>query len=119
MTARYDGICGTCGESFKAGTTIKRVTRTARRGGSWGHTTCAATLKSAYGSDFEAACGVGSIDFDVADEPCCEGLGERGIDPKCGFNYDDPSHPENAEHALALEETGQHVELAHWAGHFA
>ncbi len=74
MTARYPGKCATCKGRIAPGATITFNGR-----GTAAHASCsaAAPARSADGDAFEAARGIGSIDFDPA------GSGAPGHGPGC------------------------------------
>ena len=113
FTARYSGTCGACDGSIEIGTKIRSRSGKPSKGYgtvTWVHETCPARWPASGNYD--------ELDRPPVSEPCHEGLGESGIDPDCGIHFDSPNHPENAEAALALMETGCEDELAHWASHF-
>ncbi len=89
LVARYSGRCSLCSLPVSVGEEIAWA-----KGSKASHWDChekvLADIEDAYGTAAEAAKGVGEID-----------LG-------------DPRHPENTEHVLALEETGELEELDRW-----
>ncbi len=125
FSAKFSGTCGICEEPFEAGAEIKRIKHVYHqtdRSSAWGHEVCPIIEEAKRANEPKAPIAARERVYDPRcedAEPCCEGIGESGIDPVAGVEYDHPDHPENAEHVLALIETGREAELDHWRGHFS